>query len=249
MAKKVVTLSMRDRLHQLINGDDPRFGRSFDVFITFVIVLSIVALSIETIPDLPTWGRKFLKVAEVVIVSIFTVEYVVRILGSRPPSKYVFSFWGCLDALSIAPFYLAFLGLGGDLRAIRVLRLLRVLRVFKLFRHAQAADRLKSAFVSVKDELSVFAGLSSMLLFVSAVGIYFFENEVQPEAFSSIPESLWWALVTLTTVGYGDVYPVTFGGRVLTSVVLVIGLGIVAVPTGLIASALTKMHDGGNDNK
>ncbi len=248
MFKKNNSPSLRCKLVQIFNGNHPRLGNSFDIFITVLILISLIALTVETIPDLPSWLRQFLYILEIIIVSLFTVEYISRILAARPHSNYVFSFWGCVDVLAIAPFYFGLLGLGLDLRAIRVLRLLRVLRAFKLFRHAKAADRLKNAFQSVKDELTVFAGMACMLLYLSAVGIYFCENEVQPEIFSSIPGSLWWAVVTLTTVGYGDAFPVTVGGRVFTFFILVLGLGIIAIPTGLIASALTNMHESSKED-
>jgi len=141
-----------------------------------------------------------------------------------------------IDLLAILPFYLA----GGvDLRAVRIFRLFRLLRAFKLFRYSRAMRRFKEAFLLVKNELILFAVATCFLLFVSAVGIYYFENPVQPEKFKSIFHCLWWAVSTLTTIGYGDIYPVTAGGRIFTSIIVIIGIGFIAVPTGLLASALT----------
>lgn len=135
------------------------------------------------------------------------------------------------------------LALGVDLRSVRALRLLRLFHLLKLARYGSAARRLQRATLLVREELVLFTGAASVLIFLAAVGIYYFERDAQPAAFASVFHSLWWAVITLTTVGYGDVYPVTVGGRVFTFLVLMVGLGIVAVPTGLIASALSKARD------
>src|SRR5690606_11869895 len=150
------------------------------------------------------------------------------------------SFFGLVNLAAIAPFYLA---TGLDLRSVRILRLLRLLRIIKLFRYNRAAQRLARAFVQVRHELVLFIVLIVVLLYLSAVGIYYFENEAQPDKFKSVPHSMWWALATLTTVGYGDIYPITAGGRFFTFIVLILGLGVIAVPTGLVASALTNARD------
>ena len=135
------------------------------------------------------------------------------------------------------PFYIAS---GLDLRAVRVFRLLRLFRILKLLRYSQAINRFHRAFIIAKEELILFTLVSLILLYLSAVGIYFFENAAQPEQFKSVFHSLWWAVATLTTVGYGDIFPITAGGRIFTFFVLMIGLGIVAVPAGLVASALSQ---------
>ena len=140
--------------------------------------------------------------------------------------------------LAILPFYIAS---GVDLRSIRVFRLFRLFRIFKLFKYNSAIDRLSEAFKSIKNgELIIFIVGTIFLLYVSAVGIYYFENPEQPEAFKSVFHSLWWAVTTLTTVGYGDMYPITVGGKLFTTMIVFIGMGMVAVPTGLLASALSQ---------
>ena len=154
--------------------------------------------------------------------------------------QFVFSFFGLIDLAAILPFYLAS---GLDLRALRAFRPLRLFRVVKLLRYSQAIQRCHRACVIAKDELVLFAAVALILLYLSAVGIYYFETDKQPDVFASVFDGLWWAVGTLTTVGYGDIYPVTAGGRVFTFVVLMIVLGVVAVPTGLIASALSKARE------
>jgi voltage-gated potassium channel len=145
-----------------------------------------------------------------------------------------------IDFLAILPFYLA---LGVDLRSLRALRFLRLFRIFKLMRYNRALAHFSRAINRAKEEILLFLFLTLILIYFSAVGIYYFENTAQPEHFSSIFDSLWWAIITLTTVGYGDVYPITVGGKVFTFFILMIGLGIVAIPTGIISSALTKSVD------
>jgi len=154
--------------------------------------------------------------------------------------KFIFSFFGIVDLLAILPFYLT---IGLDLRSLRMLRFIRLFRVFKLVRYNQAIRHFTNALKTAKEEILLFLLIILILIYLAAVGIYYFENAAQPENFSSIFSSLWWAIVTLTTVGYGDIYPITVGGRVFTFFILVIGLGIVAIPTGIISSALTKTID------
>ncbi|WP_348704200.1 ion transporter, partial [uncultured Neptuniibacter sp.] len=149
----------------------------------------------------------------------------------------VFSFYGLIDLLAILPFYLAF---AIDLRTLRLIRFLRLMRVLKLARYNKAMLRFNKALLLAKEELIIFTISSIVMLYLSAVGIYHFENEAQPEVFRSIFDSLWWAVATLTTVGYGDIYPITTGGRVFTFGILMVGLGLIAVPTGIIASALNS---------
>ena len=154
--------------------------------------------------------------------------------------KFIFSFFGIIDLLAILPFYLS-LGLG--LTSLRALRFLRLFRILKLARYNRAMKHFTRAISSAKEEIMLFLFITLMLIYFAAVGIYYFEHEAQPEHFSSVFDSLWWAIITLTTVGYGDVYPITIGGRVFTFFILLIGLGIVAIPTGIISSALSRSID------
>jgi len=205
-----------------------------------LIILSLVSFSIDTLPDLSERQEKVLDIIEAVTVIIFSIEYVLRIIVARKKLKFIFSFYGLIDLAAILPFYLS---TGIDLRSIRAFRLLRLLRALKLVRYSTALSRFRAAIISVKEEFYLFLFFTFILIFLAGAGIYFFENPVQPEVYSSIFESLWWAVVTLTTVGYGDMYPITAGGKVFTVLVLIIGLGVVAVPTGLLASALGKVKE------
>lgn len=235
-------MGIKSQLHRIIEGTDTRAGRAFDWFVLALIVYSIITLTIDTLPDLSETSQEFLRVSEIVVTLLFTIEYLLRVYIAERKRNYIFSFWGIIDILAISPFYITLvLGLGGvDLRAARAFRLLRILRLLKIGRYNKAIARFRRAFQIAREEMVLYLFLTVILLYVSATGIYYFENPAQPEAFKSIIHSLWWALATLTTVGYGDVYPITFGGRLFTFFVLMVGLGIVAVPAGLVASALSQ---------
>lgn len=235
-------------LKDIIERTDHRAGRLFDLFIQALIVLSLVSFSIETLPGLSARSREVLRTIEIVTIGIFTVEYLLRIAVADRRLGYVFSFFGVVDLVAILPFYIAS---GVDLRGVRAFRLLRLFRIFKLVRYSEAVRRFHRAFLIAREEVVLFFFAACLLLFVAGVGIYHFENPAQPEAYASIFHSLWWAVATLTTVGYGDIYPITVGGKIFTFMVLIVGLGVVSVPAGLVASALSEarrleQEDGGN---
>ncbi len=211
-------------------------GRWTAFSIQALIIASVVSFSIETLPDLPSKMRTALGYFEGLVVAMFSLEYGLRVWAADRPLRYIFSFYGLVDLAAILPFYLS--AGAYDLRTLRLFRILRLLRLLKLARYTAAMDRFRRALSLAKEELIIFSGISLIMLYLSAVGIYYFEHNAQPEEFRSIFDGLWWAVATLTTVGYGDVFPVTAGGRLFTFIVLVVGLGIVAVPTGLLASAL-----------
>ena len=225
------------RLKDIIEKTDTRTGRLFNVSILILIVISVVCFSIETLPDLSPAVRQVFWIIECCAISIFTVEYLIRFAVADNKRKFVTSFFGIVDLLAILPF---FLSLGFDLVAIRSLRLLRVFRLFKLGRYSKAIQRYHDAFRLAKEELVLFLCVAVVLFYLSAVGIYFFEHPEQPNKFSSVFDSMWWSVITLTTVGYGDVYPITVGGRIFTFVILLIGLGLISLPSGIFAAALAK---------
>lgn len=237
---------MKDKIENIVESRETKAGRYFDYVIQALIFLSIVSFSIETIPDLSEDTRQTLYYIEVVCITIFSIEYLARIYLAKNKLKFIFSFFGLIDLIAILPFFLSF---GFDLRSARILRFLRVFRLLKLARYNSAIQRFLVAFKMIREELIMFGAVALILIYLSAVGIYYFENEAQPEQFSSIFSSLWWSVVTLTTVGYGDVYPITIGGRIFTFVILMIGLGIIAIPSGMISSALTEARRQESDVK
>lgn len=227
---------MRQRLVEIILKNESTDGRLFDGFIQLVIVISLVSFSLETLPNLDSSLRNFLQILEHVCVSIFTLEYLLRLWLTKKSSSYFFSFYGIIDLVAILPYYVS---AGVDLRSIRAVRLLRIFRIFKLIKYNKAINRLLNAFKSIKNELLIFSISTVIFIYVSSIGIYYFENPVQPDQFSSVFDCMWWSIITLTSVGYGDMYPITSGGKLFASFTVIIGMGIIAIPTGLIASALT----------
>lgn len=228
---------IKQQLWSVFEDNTTKKGRYFDYFIQTLIFLSLVSFAVDTLPDLSTPFRSFLKGFETISIIIFTIEYIMRLYVSKNPLKYIFSFYGIIDLMSILPFYLStFL----DLRFLRAFRIFRIFRALKLMRYNKALNRFRLGFTIVKEEIILFFLVTLVLIFITSAGIYFFENEAQPEVFKSVFHSAWWSIVTLTTVGYGDVYPVTLGGKIFTFFVLMIGVGLVTVPAGLVATALSK---------
>lgn len=225
---------MRGWLRDGLEGDTPHAQRVGAV-LAGLILASAFVIAVETLPGLPDWLARTLTVAEVALVAVFTLEYCARLISARRPWRYALSFWGLVDLLAILP---ALLLLSPDWAALRTLRLLRLTRLVKLFRADRAMARLARALMAVRGELAVFGFLALVVTYLAAVGIYHFESVAQPGVFGSIPASLWWAIATLTTVGYGDVYPITTGGQIFTACILLVGLGVVAVPAGLVTAAL-----------
>lgn len=230
-------MNIKNWLKKTIIEHNSKTGKVFDIIINSLIFISIIDFSIGTIPNLSSEFQNIIYVVELITVIIFTLEYFLRILVSDKPLKYIFSFFGFIDLLAFLPFYLAS---GLDFRSVRIFRFFRLLRIFKLFRYQRAMDRYRTTFLMIKTELTIFMTAAFFLIYLASVGIYYFENPVQPDKFYSVFECMWWAIITLTTIGYGDLYPITIGGKIFTSIIVIIGLGVIAVPTGLFASALTR---------
>ncbi len=227
---------LRVRVRDILAGHG-KLGRLSD-FITFgATLLAVTVFAVETVPQFYDSYEPLFHATEVLLSIMFLVEYLGRIWSSEKPLSYIFSFWGAVDLASTAP---ALVFLGPDVAFARGLRLFRLARILKFFRIKHAQERLLEAIRVVAPDLAVFLGFTIVLLFFASAGIYHFEHDAQPEVFKSIPHSMWWAVVTFTTVGYGDIVPVTTGGRIFTGILLILGLSIVAIPTGLFSSALSE---------
>jgi voltage-gated potassium channel len=227
---------MRKKINTFLESNSG-MGLYFNFFIQFLIIVSIVNFTILTLPNLSTKTQEIINGLEVFCVAVFTIEYLLRIYAAKSRVRFFFSFFGLVDLIAILPFYLA---LGMDLKTLRAIRLFRILRLFKFLRYGNTLAKMKKSFNIIKRELFLFTLATLLLLYFSSIGIYYFENEAQPEVFTSLFDAMWWSVATLTTVGYGDVYPITNGGKIFASAIVFIGLGLVAIPTGLIASSLTK---------
>ena len=205
-----------------------------------IIMYALVVFTLETDPSLDF--DTFFFASEMIVSSIFLVEYGIRLYFAKDRWAYVRSFYGITDLMASLPTLLSF-GLV-ELQFARIFRLVRLLVIFKFIRYSKSIRIISRAFSEIKGELVIFGAATIAVVYISAVGIYFFEREVQPDKFGSIAQSLWWGLVTLTTVGYGDSFPVTVGGKVFTSLVIFVGMGVVAIPSGLLASALQDARKG-----
>ncbi len=205
------------------------------IFVAIVIVYSILAFSLETFSNLPEWMVDFLEKSEYFVVAFFTAEYLYRLYVSKNRMRFIFSFYGVVDLLAILPFYLTFMF---DLRALRLMRMLRLFRILKLARYNSALSRMRQVIAMAKEELIISIFALICVIYFAAFGIYQFEHEAQPDKFTNILDALWWSVATVTTVGYGDIYPITIMGRLFTFVVLITGLGLVAIPSGILASSL-----------
>ena len=200
-----------------------------------LIVVFMVSAPVPTLAGLPDWVYPTMDTLQWVISGLFLLEYAYRIWAAERRLQYLFSPFGIVDFVSIVP-ALVFPVLG--LQELRALRLLRLFRIVKIARYSVAMRRFAMALKDSRDELVLFTLTTVVVVYLASFGIYYFEHEAQPEVFKSVFHAWWWAVATLTTVGYGDIYPITTGGRIFTSVIVFIGLGVVAVPTGIIAAAL-----------
>ena len=233
---------MKKQLRNLIEDNTSPSGKIFDYFIQILIFLSLFAVSLETLPDKGFILDKILEFFEIFCLSVFSIEYLLRIFVAKNRFQYIFSFYGIVDFLAVAPFFFPTKEII-DLRFLRAFRIFRLFRALKLIRYSKAINRLTTAIDIVKEELVLFFVIILILIFMVSAGIYFFENEAQPDIFKSIFHSMWWSIVTLTTVGYGDAYPITMGGKVFTFFVLIIGVGVVTIPAGLVGSALSEARN------
>lgn len=217
----------------------------FDKFIYLLIIANVAAMIMESHVSIRNVYGEAFSFFEAFSIYIFSFEYLYRIrlayMNNRMKgvSKYVFSTFGLIDLISILPFYLnQFIKVDG--RFLRILRLFRLTRIFKLGRDSSSLRLFVKALKGVQNELKFTLFLSALAILFSASAIYYLENEAQPDKFSSITESIWWATVSLATVGYGDVYPVTVGGKIFASIISLIGIGIVAIPTGIISASFVE---------
>ncbi|BAH40722.1 MAG TPA: ion transporter [Gemmatimonas aurantiaca] len=230
--------SHRARLHQIIFEADTFAGRAFDVSLIVLILVSILAVSVETLRDLSPRTQAVMVVLEWVLTAIFTLEYILRLVAVRKPLRYATSFFGVVDLLAILPSWLGLFVPGAQaLLVVRVLRLLRIFRILKLARFLSEAERLTHALRASMRKIAVF--LLTVATIVVIVGSIMFVVEGPENGFTSLPVSMYWAVVTLTTVGYGDIAPRTPLGQLLASLVMILGYGIIAVPTGIVTSELT----------
>ena len=241
MARSSNTLSpWRVRLHEIIFEADTPAGKAFDVALLVAILLSVLAVCLESVEKIDLKYGSTLRIAEWVFTIAFTVEYVLRLICVGRPRRYAVSFFGIVDLLAVLPTYLSLVTAGSQspLLVIRAIRLLRVFRVFKLAQFLGEARVLSSALRASRRKIIIF--LVTVLTVVLILGTMMYLIEGAREGFTSIPEGVYWAIVTMTTVGYGDVTPVTVLGKIVASIIMIMGYAIIAVPTGILTVELTR---------
>lgn len=228
----------RDRIHEIIFEADTPTGKVFDIALLVLIVLSVITVMLESSEEWNTaYGDVFI-VLEWVFTVIFTIEYILRLYVTIRPWKYALSFYGIIDLLAILPGYLSFFLAGSQtLVIVRIIRLLRVFRVFKLGKFLTEGDQLRRALIASRNKITVFLFTVSLLVVIIGSVMYLIEGQSN-EGFSSIPRSVYWAIVTLTTVGYGDITPRTDVGQFLSAMVMILGYAIIAVPTGIVTNEM-----------
>jgi voltage-gated potassium channel len=227
------------RLHEVVFEADTRAGKAFDVTVIGLILLSLLAVILESVEEIRNEYGGILWTAEWVFTVLFSIEYILRIISVRRPLRYMLSFFGLVDLLAIIPGYLSLLIPGTHyLLTIRVLRMLRIFRILKLTEYISEGKIITTALIASRRKISVF--LVSVLAIVIVVGSLIYVIEGEENGFTSIPTGIYWAIVTLTTVGYGDLSPKTALGKTLASIVMILGYAIIAVPTGIVTAELTR---------
>jgi len=233
--------NIKERLYKIIFKVDTRAGKNFNETLLCIIVLSVILVMLESVNSIYADHQALLKTAEWIITAIFTIEYIVRILVVKKPFRYIFSFYGIIDFLAVIPSFIGLFFVGShSLVVIRLLRLLRIFRILKLTRYSQAGRLIGQAMLASRQKISVFILFIIIISVIMGTVLYLVEGAAS--GFTSIPISMYWAIVTLTTVGYGDISPITPLGRFIASCIMIMGYAIIAVPTGIVTAEMMKTN-------
>ena len=236
------TASWRHRLHEIIYEADTPLGRLFDVLLLILILLSVLLVCLESVPSINNQYKDIFNIIEWGITFIFSIEYLLRLIAVNKPFNYVISFYGIIDLLSTIPKYISLFFIGSEsLIALRALRLLRVFRILKVTRYIGESNFLVKALYASRAKISVFLFAVLILCIIFGTLMYLIEGETN--GFTSIPRSIYWAIVTMTTVGYGDIAPQTPLGQLLASFIIIMGYGVTAVPTGIVSSEIAQQNN------
>lgn len=229
----------KSKLHEVIYEADTPAGKTFDVILLILIFLSVVLVMLESVANMQIQYGKYFYIGEWCITIFFTIEYILRVISIKKPSAYIFSFYGLIDLISTIPLYLSFFIVGTNaLLTIRALRLLRVFRILKVTRYIGEGNKLARALKDSRPKILVFLFAVMILSVIAGTLMYIVEG---PEhGFKSIPVSVYWCIVTLTTVGFGDIAPVTALGQFIATLIMIMGYGIIAVPTGIVSAEMSK---------
>ena len=234
-------LSLRHRLHEIIYEADTSAGKAFDLILLVLILFSVLLVCLESVPSINNRYESVFNVLEWGITLLFSIEYLLRLIAVNKPLNYVFSFYGIIDLLSTLPKYISLFLVGSQsLLALRALRLLRVFRILKLTRYIGASNALAKALIASRAKIGVF--LFSVLVLCIIFGTMMYLVESDESGFTSIPRSIYWCIVTLTTVGYGDIAPTTALGQFFAAIIMIMGYGIIAVPTGIVTAEFAEQN-------
>ncbi|EAR13059.1 potassium channel protein [Polaribacter irgensii 23-P] len=239
MIDSVKKRSWKEHLHEIIYEADTKEGKFFDIVLLIAILASVMLVMLESIDSFDLKFHTSLNIGEWIITILFTIEYTLRVVSIKKPFKYIFSFYGVVDFLSTIPMYLSLIFIGSQgLVALRALRLLRVFRILKLARYIGASNKLLFALRSSSAKIAVF--LFFVLIICIILGTIMYMIEGAENGFTNIPKSIYWAIVTLTTVGFGDIAPQTALGQLIASAIMILGYSIIAIPTGIVSAEMTK---------
>ena len=232
-------MSFKEKLRTIIFGTDTKGGKLFDLILLWLIVFSVLVVMVESVPQIESGHKRIFNIIEWIVTILFSFEYTLRIYCSKNRWKYVFSFWGIIDFLAVIPTYLGLIMSGYQyFQIVRILRLLRVYRILKLFKFTQESNVLYHALKSSRYKIGVF--ISTVIALVVLLGTLMYVVEGGTNGYTSIPQSIYWAVVTITTVGFGDIVPQTILGKIISSLIMIIGYAIIAVPTGIITVELSN---------
>lgn len=239
MKNKYKPSTLKHRIHEIIYEADTKGGKVFDIVLLIAILASVLLVMLESVDSIQLRYGQFLNYAEWFITILFTIEYSLRIITVKKAKNYIFSFYGIIDLLSTLPLYLALIFTGTQsLIALRALRLLRIFRILKIARYIGASNSFIQALKASKEKIAVF--LFFILILCTVLGTVMYMIEGAENGFTSIPRSVYWAIVTLTTVGYGDIAPHTPIGQLIASIIMILGYGIIAIPTGIVSAEIMK---------
>lgn len=229
----------QEKTYHIIFEADTFGGKLFDVVLLIAIFLSVMVVILESVKDLSTSYGQLFKQLEWVFTILFTTEYLLRIVIVNKPLRYIKSFFGIIDLISILPSIVGFFFVGAQsFMIIRAFRLLRIFRIFKLTKYLGEASQLSKALIASRNKITIFIG--TVVIIVTILGALMYIIEPDESGFNNIPKGIYWAVVTLTTVGYGDIAPITPLGQIIASFIMILGYGIIAVPTGIVTSEMTK---------
>lgn len=232
-------MNWKEKIHEVIYEADTKAGKVFDVALLIIILISLAVVVLDSVDEISLVYHDLFVNLEWIVTIFFTIEYILRIISIKTPKTYIFSFYGIVDFLSTIPLYISLIFAGsGALLSLRALRLLRVFRIFKLVRYSGAGSRVAIALKRSLPKILIFLYSVILVSFIAGTVMYLVEG---PEhGFSSIPRGIYWTIVTLTTVGFGDIHPVTPLGQFIATLIMLLGYGVIAVPTGIVTAEMAK---------